>query len=148
MALSNLDEFIKIVKDNAIKNATGLQTQVSVDFVQVIARDTPVDTGRATANWRAGINVEPRGGLSIFDKTATAKPTADRARKALRSLKIGDQVIIRNAVEDESEEPEGYIIKLERGFSRQAPTGMFKKNVIRYKAIIKKSKRKLGLKRV
>lgn len=145
MALNSLKDFLKIVQDNINKNTVGLQKQVSVDFVQVIARDTPVDSGRATANWRAGINIEPRGGLSIFDKTATAKPTADRARRDLKKLKSGDQVIIRNAVEDESEQPHGYIIKLEQGSSPQARAGMFRKNVVRYKSIVKKSKRKIGL---
>ena len=147
MAIQTFKKFIELVKVTSKNNAVNLQRQVSVDYVQIIARDTPVDTGRATANWIAGINIEPRGGLSIFDKSATAKPTADRASEDLKLLKFGDKVIIRNAVEDESEEPQGYIIKLEGGSSPQNRTGMFRKNVARYKSVIKNSKRKLGLKK-
>ena len=145
MALNSLSEFLNIVKDNASLNSVGLQRQLSVDLIQAIARDTPVDTGRATANWLAGINRPPRGGMTIFDKSATAKPTADRADKALNNLKLGDEVIVRNAVEDESDDPQGYILKLEMGSSAQARTGMFRKNVFRYKQISRISKKKIGL---
>jgi hypothetical protein len=145
MALNGLAEFLNIVKDNVSTNSVELQKQLSVDYVQVIARDTPVDTGRATANWLAGINRDPRGGLSIFDKSSTARPTADRARKDLNILKFGDEVIIRNAVEDESDDPQGYILKLEMGSSPQARTGMFRKHVIRSKQMVRLSKKKIGL---
>ena len=145
MALNSISDFLNIVKDNVSINSVGLQKQLAVDYVQVIARDTPVDTGRATANWLAGINRAPRGGLSIFDKSATANPTANRARKDLSRLKFGDEVIIRNAVEDESDDPQGYILKLEMGSSPQARTGMFRKNVTRYKQMVRLSKKKIGL---
>jgi len=145
MALQNLNQFVELIRDNAVKNTIELQRQVSVDYVQIIARDTPVDTGRATANWIAGINKAPRGGKQIFDKTSTAKPTANKAREVLKRLRFGDEVIIRNAVDDGSTDSDGYIIKLEDGASPQNRTGMFRKNVARYKAVVNKSKKKIGL---
>lgn len=137
------DKALKLINDTAENNAVGLQKEFSVDMVTAFARPTPVLTGRATANWKAAVNKEPTPNKNQFDKTASARPTTNRARKALSSLGKNDKVIIKNAVSSETEE--GYIIKLEMGHSRQAPTGMFRKNVARSKQILKKSKKKIGL---
>ncbi len=141
-----LDNFTKLIDEHTKKNTVALQKEFSVIIGQKIARKTPVDTGRATANWKAGVNREPQGRSDEFDRSSTAKKTADIMRKDLKSLKFKDTVIIRNAVNDGEEDSEDYILKLEDGASQQAPNGMFMINVVKYKQIAKEAKRKLGLK--
>ena len=123
-----------IAQDNALK----LLQIFSAEMVKEIARDTPVDTGRATANWKVGLNKEPSAN-NDKDKTPSAAPTVKKAEKVLSGLKDGDIVYIKNSVKG------GYIIKLEHGGSRQAPTGMFRKNVAKWKRIAKRAEKKIGL---
>jgi len=127
-----------IAQDNALK----LLQIFSAEMVKEIARDTPVKTGRATANWKVGLNKQPRPN-SDTDKTASASPTVKKAEKVLKDLKSSDTVYIKNSVKSDKEG--GYIIKLEHGGSRQAPTGMFRKNVANWKRIAKRAEKKIGL---
>ncbi len=137
------DKVNDLIKDIIEDNTVALHKSFTLDMGAPIARDTPVDTGRATAGWRVGINREPTPNNNLFDKTPAATPTINRMRADLSGLKFGDTVIMKNAVS--SPDDADYIIKLENGSSQQAPTGMFKKNVVRYKQIAKKTKKRLGL---
>lgn len=137
------DKAKKIIKNIAKSNTVVYQREFSLDMATPIARDTPVDTGRATANWQAGINQEPRANPNIFDKTPSASPTINKMRSDLSGLKFKDEVVIKNSVISPDEAT--YILKLENGGSKQAPNGMFLKNVVRYKQIASKTRKRLGL---
>lgn len=130
------------IRGVAALNGNELLKQFAIDMLTKIARDTPVDTGRATANWKAGVNEEPRPNDSLFDKSPAATATSNRAKKALDKVNVKDEIYIKNAVRSDDEG--GYIIKLEHGGSKQAPTGMFMKNVVQYKRIFNRAKKKLG----
>ena len=140
------ESFTKLIEKHSKENTIAYHKEFSVMMGQKIARKTPVDTGRATANWKAGVNKEPRGRSDEYDTSSTAQKTANEMRKDLRTLGIKDTVIIRNAVNDGEEDSEDYILKLENGASQQAPNGMFMVNVTRYKQIAKEAIKKLGLK--
>ena len=127
-------------------NTIVFQKEFSVKMVRVIARATPVDTGRATANWKGAVNKEPMPNKNDFDKSPSANKTVNTFKKDISGLKYKDTIIIKNAVSGENEA--GYIIKLEKGGkggSKQAPTGMFRKNTARYKQIAQRTKKELGL---
>jgi len=143
MALNSFREFNQLVDKIAHSNTVGLQKEFSVDMLTSFARPTPVDTGRATANWKAAVNKDPQPNENQFDRTPSASPTTRRAREDLKSLGKNDKVVIKNAVSSGIEG--GYIIKLEMGHSQQAPTGMFRKNVVKAKQVMKKSKKRIGL---
>ncbi len=162
MALNDISDFINIVLDHAIKNAEELTKEFTADMTAEYAKLTPIDTGLAKGNWVAMVNDEPAGFSKEFDKTKTGNRAKKKALKKLSKFKIHDTAYVKNGVVGGKKEftksgrrkkateftEDGYIIKLEQGSSPQARTGFFKKTNIRSKAIIKKSKRKLGLKRV
>ena len=87
---------------------------LAADQVAVIA--TPVDTGRARANWRVGIGTNPAG----FDEDATDKSgsaTIAQGQSTISTWKSGQgSIFISNNVP--------YIIPLDEGSSAQAPNGM------------------------
>jgi len=90
-------------------------------FAGLLGR-TPVDTGRARASWRVGINrvnasVAPerkRSSREVGQGPATKTEIADQLKAA--QVKFGQNVHITNNLP--------YIEFLEKGSSRQAPAGM------------------------
>ena len=125
---------LKVIEKAAANNASALQKTFSVNMLTKIARDTPVDTGRATANWilQAGSpNLSP---IRMKDPSVTAALTVGRAEKAARKAPKKGAIYISNAVQGQDDDNnftgEGYIIGLERGKSVQSPAGMmFQKNI-------------------
>ena len=128
--LKDLSAFVDIIKQQADINALMLFKAGSTDLARKIAIDTPVDTGRATANWRFGVNREVRGVSTDFDKTKTAIKTWRHMIKDVSKATLKDTLILKNQVNSGDAEDEDYIIKLEEGGSKtQAPNGMFMKNI-------------------
>ncbi|WP_152615640.1 hypothetical protein [Leisingera sp. ANG-M1] len=82
-------------------------------FSQVIM-NTPVDSGRARANWQVAIGSVPDGVLTLEDKSGSATISAADASAA--GLKAGDVIYLANNLP--------YIQRLEDGYSGQAPAGM------------------------
>ncbi len=81
---------------------------------QVVVLGTPVDTGRARANWISSVNAaEERNDLPP-DKTGQA--ALDQARLTVGRYRLGQSIFLTNNVE--------YISFLENGSSKQAPNGM------------------------
>ncbi len=80
--------------------------KIGMDAWTGVTRKTPVDTGRARANWNIGVGVVDS---STSDATSQSVPT----------LRKGDGV---NALYITNNLP--YIESLERGDSTQAPNGM------------------------
>lgn len=124
----------KVIEKTAANNASALQKTFGVNILGKIARDTPVDTGRATANWilQAGSpNLSP---IRMKDPSVTAALTIQKAEKAARTAPKKGALYISNAVQGQDDDNnftgEGYIIGLERGKSVQSAAGMmFQKNV-------------------
>lgn len=115
-----------------------------------VIKDTPVDTGRARANWQTEINSPKTNELNTNDKTG-AGVKAEVIAKANAS-RWGDALHLTNNLP--------YIFKLEyggypnpprlstgktvNGFSKQAPQGMFRRNILRITAIVQKHARRLS----
>jgi len=135
----------KKIKGVTLENAVALFEEFAIQMMTKYARDTPVDEGDATANWVIGINKEPPP-TKDQDRTISSNKTIKKARVALKNLDVNDKIYIKNAVTSRNGiAGDGYIIKLEMGHSKQAPTGMFRKNNLKAKQIEKKSKKKVGL---
>ena len=79
----------------------------------VVAR-TPVKSGRARANWQAGLERPPEGVLNETDKDGLT--TIARGRAAISRARPFETIWIVNNLP--------YIGVLEQGSSRQAPRGM------------------------
>ena len=84
--------------------------KVSLDALGRVVEKTPVDTGRARANWQVGIDNAPEGEVPI------GTDPRGNGLAALTALRPNRVVYISNNVE--------YIVPLEEGSSNQAPNGM------------------------
>jgi hypothetical protein len=107
---------------------------------------TPIDTGRATANWTGSVNVPNTSPKKKYDKTFSADPTKQAIQKAVSRSKFGDTIYISNGVQGEDDNGaltgEGYIIGLENGQSKQAPKGMVLINIARADVLSKRALKK------
>lgn len=118
MATSNsLEAFRKRMIVVAKKFAENVDVRVrraALVADQVAISATPVDTGRARANWRVGIGGRPTG----FDPDATdASAALAQGSSSIETWKSGEGAIyITNNVP--------YIVPLDEGSSAQAPNGM------------------------
>lgn len=111
MSLSiDLNRFI----NKTTKNADAKVRVICLDLMSGIVLKTPVDTGRARANWQASIGAAKDDTLNATDKngTATITANADAVAKA-----PGNVFWLTNNLP--------YISRLEyEGWSSQAPRGM------------------------
>ena len=119
------DKFVKTIKKFTqivgIRGDFVIQKLAFDAFAGLLGR-TPVDTGRARASWRVGINrvnasVAPerkRSSREVGQGPATKTEISDQLKAA--QVKFGQTVHITNNL--------SYIEKLEKGSSRQAPAGM------------------------
>ena len=139
----DLSKFAELIKKTAEDNALLLFKAGSADLGREIAKRTPVKTGRATANWRFGVNREVRGTSNDFDKTKTAITTWKHMVSDVEKAKLRDTLILKNKVTSGDEHDEEYIIKLEEGKSPQARNGMFIVSIARSQKIFDKSLKRL-----
>lgn len=87
---------------------------VALEGMGRIMRRTPVDTGRARANWNVAVGQIDR---SVNEESFDQSGAQQRGQGViLGSFRAGDVLYITNSLE--------YVPALERGSSRQAPQGM------------------------
>jgi uncharacterized protein CbrC (UPF0167 family) len=123
--------------DAVEKNHNTVVKKVSFDMASKIIKRTPVDTGRAKANWHVELNNQRM--FTTDDTDTRGASTIAEAASEINKVKIGDSVYITNNLP--------YIEELENGSSQQAPAGMVKVTAAEFKrtvdaaakAIIKKS---------
>ena len=76
----------KVIEKAAGDNADVYRKTFSVNILRKIARNTPVDTGRATGNWiiQGGTpNLTP---MHRYDQSVTAGPTVDQAKRDVKKI--------------------------------------------------------------
>ena len=94
-------------------------------FSRIIMR-TPVDTGRARANWQVAIGTIPSGTLELNDKSGQA--TINKVQAASMGLVAGDVIYLTNNLP--------YAVPLEEGYSQQAPAGMVALTVQDFQSVV------------
>lgn len=112
--------------------------QVGARLVQA----TPVDTGRARANWQVGNG----GPVFVRDSPVDRLPlgslpgirTLGRWRQQLEGEVAGGVVYITNALP--------YARRLEYGYSKQAPSGMVRVTAVEFASIVRDILSKLNAK--
>lgn len=105
------------------------QKAACLELARAVILDTPVKTGRARANWQAGLNQAPNGVLEQSDPSGEA--TLAKAEKVLAGMKPGDSFVLVNNLP--------YAQELEDGSSKQAPNGMLKRNAASWPSLVKKA---------
>lgn len=100
---------------------------VIISLFNSAIRDTPVDTGRARANWRVS---EGDPELKEIDRTDKTGEISKGEVFALVTKSEGDKpVFLANNLP--------YAEPLENGYSKQAPEGMMRKNVARFNQLVR-----------
>lgn len=110
--------------------------KVSMDLLRSVVMLTPVDTGRARANWQVAIG-EPAGGWEEYSggPGAAAARAINAGTATIERIDVGEDVVvsITNNVP--------YIERLEDGSSDQAPNGMVRQSVAQFPYLVEEAAR-------
>jgi hypothetical protein len=124
----DLNAFNAKFKDKTVDFITGVEIAISNEVIE----RTPVDTGRARANWFPSVN---RPSLSKTEQQDKGGAKAKRRVFSLARPKKGRKYYLVNNLP--------YIEVLEYGSSKQAPSGMVRITVARFKKIINEQLRRV-----
>ena len=100
--------------------------QIALQIFSRIILKSPVDTGRFRGNWQLAIGSAPDGTLELNDKTGTA--TIAKGTATALGVNAGDIIYFANNL--------GYALRLEEGYSQQAPNGMVALTVQEFQSIV------------
>lgn len=137
--LDRLPKFLNRVANIVERNTdkTIREVAVAVDGAVVIA--TPVDTGRARANWQTSVGVPITSTRAPYSDGAdgstagtNARSAIDQCKAAVVGYKAGQTVYITNNLP--------YITPLNEGTSAQAPEGFVEKSVLKATATVKSAR--------
>lgn len=118
--LDDLEGIIKTISSDIENNASKSVRAVALAVDKHIVLATPVDTGRARANWQVGVNQEKTDIVESTDKSgmqSISKGSSDIAK----AKSPNDVIYITNNLP--------YIQRLNEGHSSQAPAGFVDKAV-------------------
>ena len=107
--------------------------KVCIDVTSDLVKATPVDTGMARSNWFFGYGRNLSTGT---DASKNGSPSIQRSQEFASTLKGGGEFFITNNLP--------YIMRLEFGYSTQAPAGMARKTVNRWQIIVNKIAREVA----
>lgn len=102
--------FAGLIKQEIASAARAL----ALDLFSVMMVRSPVDTGRFRGNWQIDIAVPAAVALERFDKAGQATILSETQK--LLAYRLGQTITMRNNVP--------YAVRLEYGYSAQAPAGM------------------------
>jgi len=122
--------------DKATLNLNGY-TEITVrgillDLTRLIIKASPVDTGRFRGNWQASVNTPKVTQLKRKDRTGTRTITA--ASNVIEKFNMGQTFYLTNNLP--------YARRLEYGYSKQAPSGMLRINVMRVQSELEKARKR------
>ncbi len=129
--ISNLQQFNMEI-DNFTKKMLPAEVvifhkKIVLEALRRVVAKTPVDTGRARANWQVTIGSPATSQLDITDKDGGA--TIAKGLAAIQGLPPYQIVWISNNMD--------YIEDLEHGSSKQAPEGMVEVTVAELRMMLK-----------
>lgn len=121
---SDIAKFAKLT--NASLDETG--RAIALELFSSVIKDTPVDTGRARGSWQTSLGAPKDGEVSRNgDGPALAEVASETAK-----FGMGKLIYLANNLP--------YIYRLEfDAWSKQAPSGMARKNVARIQSIVRKA---------
>lgn len=108
--------------------------KIALDVFTEVVLKTPVDEGTARGNWLVAIGEIPTGTIEFDDPTGTA--TISKIQAETMKLQAGEVIYLTNSLP--------YILRLENGWSQQAPQGMVKLTVQRWRPIVDAVARELS----
>lgn len=124
---AQLQQFAEQTKDQI----DDIFRDIVIEIGSSVIRLTPVDTGRARANWQFSIDSPANASLDEYDKAGFN--TIAKLVGEVQTLEAGQTAyIVNNLI---------YSIPLEYGHSRQAPTGMVRVTLARFQQIVSEAVR-------
>lgn len=115
--------------EKAGANAEQVVRRATLEVAKSVVEKTPVDTGRARANWQFGDGAMPGGTLDDTDKTGAA--TKNKLEEEILQSRVGGVTYIQNNLP--------YALWLENGWSKQAPNGMVERTLAEYQQYVRKA---------
>lgn len=143
MARTTMRGFSKRIREIALgveKNSNTMVRKVVITVASAVALRTPVDTGRARANWRtniggplvAPVSSFPEGKKGSTGAAAAGQAINDATNKMAGYKQGGVPVYLSNNLI--------YIDRLNKGHSRQAPAGFIESAINAGLTAIRKSR--------
>lgn len=117
---------VKAFCEKAKKNPETVMRSVTLKLFSAIIKASPVDTGRFRGNWQT-TGVTPATGL-IAGVDPTGNKAVNSAATFITNAPGWDTFTLTNNLP--------YAERLEYGWSKQAPTGIVRVNVIRFRQLI------------
>ena len=124
--ITKLNRLIDKAKIDIEKNITTQITKLALAVDQTVVLATPVDEGRARANWLPSINTKIESPKDRTDKNGSV--SIEEMQATVSDFKLGDTIFISNNLP--------YIGALNDGHSKQAPVGYIEKAVQTAKAAL------------
>lgn len=130
------------------KEASRLAIETAEEALTFLTLRTPVDTSRALSNWQVSIGrarilkknyIPPHfPGVAGSTQAQSAAQAQALGKNALQSKKPGDKVFLSNVAP--------YIVKLNQGWSKQAPAGFIEATVALVRSRLKTKRLKINVK--
>ena len=117
---------VKAFCEKAKKNPETVMRSVTLKLFSAIIKASPVDTGRFRGNWQT-TGVTPATGL-IAGVDPTGNKAVNSAATFITNAPGWDTFTLTNNLP--------YAERLEYGWSKQAPTGIVRINVVRFQQLI------------
>lgn len=117
---------VKAFCEKAKKNPETVMRAVSLKLFSAIIKGSPVDTGRFRMNWQTSGPV-PASGL-IAGTDATGNKAVNSATNFIGNTPAWQELTLTNNLP--------YAQRLEYGWSKQAPSGVVRVNVIRFQQLL------------
>jgi len=120
--------------------------KISLEILSSVVFKSPVDTGRFRSNWQVSIGSVPSGTVgyqgteTIAERAGSKGPvyeaTVAKSKGTADSAKAGDVIYIANNLP--------YAVRLEEGYSGQAPAGMVTLTVQEFASTVKRIGAEIG----
>ena len=124
----DLDKVTMNLKGYAEEMVRGTLFNLSASIIKA----SPVDTGRFRGNWQASLNAPKQGKLQRLDRTGGG--AINDMSSVVMSLNMGQTFYLTNNLP--------YARRLEYGYSKQAPSGMLRINVMRVQSELEKARKR------
>ncbi len=117
--------FSKLLQ-KAGENAEAITRKVALDMMGAMILKSPVDTGRFRANWNMSIN-----SMDASNDAPESRDALVVGASVLPNFRAGGKIFITNSLP--------YAMRLEYGWSQQAPGGMVRTTVDEYGQHLKRA---------
>ena len=117
-----------------VNNAEKVVIKSSIGLFSDVIKDTPVLQGRLRANWQLGINKFID--TNLIDKDKSGRKTISNMNSDINAFKLGDTITLSNNLD--------YAKRIEfEGYSKKAPAGMVRINVVRWQTHLDEQARRV-----